>query len=203
MILGDNECGKTAALRTLCRELLRTRTAEQAQLLVVDYRRGLLGIVEAPHLAGYAMSAPACAEALPAVTDRLARRLPGPDIDPQRLRDRCWWSGPELYVIVDDYDLVATAAGNPLAPLLEYLPHAADLGLHLVVARRSGGAARSMYEPVLAALHDLGAMGLVMSGDAADGPLIGSARPVPLPPGRGTLITRAGGERLIQVAWQP
>src|SRR5699024_2829997 len=28
LILGDNECGKTAALRTLCRELLRTRTAE-------------------------------------------------------------------------------------------------------------------------------------------------------------------------------
>lgn len=60
-----------------------------------------------------------------------------------------------------------------------------------------------MYEPVLAALHDLGAMGLMMSGDATDTPLIGSVRPRRLPPGRGTLITRGGGERLIQVAWQP
>lgn len=97
---------------------------------------------------------------------------------------------------------MATAAGNPLTPLLEYLPQAGDLGLHLVIARRSGGAARSMYEPVLAALHDLGAMGLVMSGDPADTPLIGSIRPRPLPPGRGALITRARGERLIQVAWE-
>jgi len=203
LILGDNECGKSTVLRTLCRELVRTRTADQARLLVVDYRRSLLGAVDTEHLAGYAMSAASCAALLPDLIDRLARRMPAPDVDPQQLRDRSWWTGPQMYVLVDDYDVVATAAGNPLMPLLEYLPHAADLGLHLVVARRSGGAARSMYEPVLAALHDLGAMGLVMSGDPGDAALIGSVRPRALPPGRGTLVTRAGGERLIQVAWEP
>lgn len=203
LIFGDNECGKTTVLRTLCRELVRTRDPQQAQLLVVDYRRGLLGVVDTEYRAGYAMSAAACAPLVAALTDRLARRMPGPDIDAQQLRDRSWWSGPELYVLVDDYDLVAVAGGNPLTPLLEYLPHASDLGLHLVIARRSGGAARSLYEPVLAALHDLGAMGLTMSGDATDTPLIGAVRPGPLPPGRGTLVTRAGGQRLIQVAWEP
>ncbi|MEB3034492.1 type VII secretion protein EccCb [[Mycobacterium] nativiensis] len=203
LILGDNECGKTATLRTLCRELVRTHTAEQVQLLVVDYRRGLLGVVETEYLAGYAMSAPALNALLPGLIDRLSERMPGADLTPQQLRDRSWWSGPQLYVLVDDYDLVATAAGNPLTALLEYLPHAGDLGLHLVVARRSGGVARAMYEPVLAALHDLGAMGLVMSSDPGDGPLIGSVRPGPLPPGRGVLVTRADGERLIQVAWEP
>jgi S-DNA-T family DNA segregation ATPase FtsK/SpoIIIE len=203
LILGDNECGKSTVLRVLCLELVRTRTADQAQLLVVDYRRSLLGVVDSGHLAGYAMSAAACAALLPDLLDTLARRLPGSEVTPRQLRDRSWWTGPELYVLVDDYDLVATAAGNPLTPLLEYLPQAGDLGLHLVIARRSGGAARSMYEPVLAALHDLGAMGLVMSGDPADTPLIGSIRPRPLPPGRGALITRARGERLIQVAWEP
>ena len=30
----------------------------------------------------------------------------------QQLRDRSWWSGPEIYVVVDDYDMVA--ANNPL-----------------------------------------------------------------------------------------
>ena len=54
--------------------------------------------------------------------------------------------------MIDDYDLVATANSNPLAPLLELLPQARDLGLHLVVARRSGGAARAMFEPLLAGL---------------------------------------------------
>jgi S-DNA-T family DNA segregation ATPase FtsK/SpoIIIE len=203
LILGDNECGKTSVLRMLCRELVRTSTAEQAQLVVVDYRRGLLGVVESNHLGGYAMSAGALTTLLPELLDRLARRMPGPEITQQQLRNSSWWSGPQVYLLVDDYDLVATAAGNPLTPLLEYLPHAADLGLHLVVARRSGGAARAVYEPLLAALRDLGCMGLVMSGNPDEGPLVGSARPVPLQPGRATLVTRAGGEQLIQVAWSP
>lgn len=203
LITGDNQCGKTTVLRMLCRELVRTHTAEQVQLLVVDYRRSLLGVVAAEHLAGYAMSAPTLTALLPDLAERLAGRMPGADLSPQQLRARSWWSGPQLYLLVDDYDLVAGAAGNPLTPLLEYLPHAGDLGLHLVVARRSGGAARSMYEPVLAALQDLGAMRLVMSADAADAPLAGSVRAGPLPPGRGTLITRADGQRLIQVAWAP
>lgn len=203
LVLGDNECGKTAVLRTLCRELVRTNSAEQAQLLVVDYRRGLLGEVPAAHLAGYAMSAPALTALLPGLSERLAGRMPAADLDLQQLRDRSWWSGPQLYLVIDDYDLVAGTVANPLAALLEYLPHAGDLGLHLVVARRSGGVGRSMYEPVLAALQDLGAMRLVMNDDTADAPLIGPARRGPLPPGRGTFHTRADGERLIQVAWEP
>ena len=40
-----------------------------------------------------------------------------------------------------------------------------------------------------------------MSGSPDDGPLVGGVRPRPLPPGRGVLVTRAGRERTIQVAW--
>lgn len=200
VIVGGNECGKTSVLRTLCRELVRCHSAEQVQLLVVDYRRGLLDVVPTGHLAGYAMSGPALTTLLPGLIDQLARRMPGADLGPQQLLAGAWWSGPQLYVVVDDHDLVAAGTGNPLTPLLEYLPHAGDLGLHLIVACRSGGVTRSMYEPLRTALTDLGAMTLMMSGVAPDGPL-SSVRPEPLPPGRGTLITRADGERLIQVAW--
>jgi S-DNA-T family DNA segregation ATPase FtsK/SpoIIIE len=203
LTLGDNECGKTSVLRTLCREIARTHTPEQAQLVVVDYRRSLLGVVDTNHLGGYAMSGAALSALLPELLKRLTRRMPGPEITGQQLRDRSWWSGPQLYLLVDDYDLVATAAGNSLTPLLEYLPHASDVGLHVVVARRSGGAARAVYEPLLAALRDLGCMGLMMSAKPDEGSLIGSVRPMPLPPGRGTLVTRAGGEQLIQVVWSP
>lgn len=205
LILGGSECGKTSALRTLCRELVRVHPAEQAQLLVVDYRRGLLDVVPTEHLAGYAMSRPALTTLLPNLIDQLARRMPGADLGPHQLRTGVWWCGPQLYVVVDDHDLVAAGTGNPLTPLLEFLPHAGDLGLHLIVACRGGGAGRSMYEPMLTALTDLGAMTLMMSGvaaSAADAPW-GVVRATPLPPGRGTLMTRSDGERLIQVAWEP
>ena len=201
IVLGEAECGKTSALRTLCREVVRTNDADSAQLVIVDFRRTLLGVVETDHLAGYAISAAALTSQLPALLDRLQARMPGDAVTQQQLRTRSWWSGPEIYVVVDDYDLVAGATGNPLTPLLDFLPHAKDLGLHVVVARRSGGAARAMFDPVLARLRDLACMGLMMSANPDEGVLLGSVRPSPLPPGRGTLITRAHPDQLIQVAW--
>jgi len=203
LILGDNECGKTATLRTLCREIVRTKTATEAQLLIVDFRRSLLGVIESEHLGGYAMSSATVGAVLPGFLNLLQRRMPPPDVSQAQLRARSWWSGPDIYVVVDDYDLVAASTENPLAAMVEYLPHARDLGLHLIVARRSGGAARALFEPLLAGLRDLGCMGLVMSGRPDEGALLGSGRPARLPPGRGVLVTRAGDEQLVQVAWSP
>ncbi len=203
LILGDNECGKSAALRTLCRDIVRTETTAQAQLLIVDYRRSLLGAVESEHLGGYATSPPALDALLPGLLELLRRRMPPPDASQAQLRARSWWSGPDVYVLVDDYDLVAAPAGNPLLSILEYLPHATDLGLHLVAARRSGGAERALFEPLLAGLRDLGCMALMMSGRPDGGTPFGSGRPARLPPGRGVLVTRGGDEQLIQVGWSP
>jgi S-DNA-T family DNA segregation ATPase FtsK/SpoIIIE len=202
VILGQGECGKTGALRTLCSEIVRTNTADTAQLFVVDLRRTLLGVIESDHLAGYIPSAAALTPQLGVLVERLKARTPGADVSQQQLRTRSWWSGPELYVVIDDYDLVAPPDGaNPLASLLDFLPYAKDLGLHVVVARRSGGAARAMFDPVLGRLRDLGCMGLVMSASPDEGVLLGAVRPSQLPPGRGTLVTRAQPQQLIQVAW--
>ncbi|OBJ82780.1 type VII secretion protein EccCb [Mycobacterium asiaticum] len=201
LVLGDNGCGKSATLRVLCREITRTKTAAQAQLFLVDYRRTLMGVVENGHLGGYAMSPAALTRVLPDLIGLLRNRMPTADVGHAQLRTRSWWTGPDVYVVVDDYDLVAASTGNPLLALLEYLPYATDLGLHLVVARRSGGAARALYEPLLAGLRDLGCIGLMMSGRAEDGVLL-AAQPVgPLPPGRGVLITRPGVEQVVQVGW--
>jgi len=47
-----------------------------------------------------------------------------------------------------------------------------------------------LYEPFLARMRELGAQGVVLSGDASEGALLGSVRPSRRPPGRGTLVTR-------------
>jgi S-DNA-T family DNA segregation ATPase FtsK/SpoIIIE len=201
VVLGDTECGKSSALRLLCREIVRTNTADSVQIEIVDFRRTLLGVVESAHLGGYAISASALTARVPLLLERLQARMPGENVTQQQLRARSWWSGPEIYLVVDDYDLVATATGNPLLPLVDYLPHAKDVGLHVIVARRSGGAARAMFDPVLARLRDLGCMGLMMSASPDEGILLGSVRPSAQPPGRATLITRGHPDQLIQVAW--
>jgi S-DNA-T family DNA segregation ATPase FtsK/SpoIIIE len=201
LVLGEAECGKTSTLRLLCREIMRTNDVDSAQLEIVDFRRALLGVVESEHLAGYTISAAALTSRLPALLERLQARMPGEQVTQQQLRTRSWWSGPDIYLVIDDYDLVGGTGSNPLAPLAEFLPHAKDLGLHVVVARRSGGAARAMFDPFLAGLRDVGCMGLMMSASPDEGVLLGSVRPSPLPAGRGTLITRGGPDQLIQVSW--
>jgi len=201
LVLGDNECGKSALLRLLCTEIVRTRRPSEAQLEIVDFRRAMLGLIESEHLAGYSVSSVALTSRMTSLTERLHARLPDEHVTQRQLRDRSWWEGPEIYVVVDDYDLVAGATGNPLTPLADFLPHAKDLGLHVVVARRSGGAARAMFDPVLARLRDMGCSGLMMSAAPDEGVLLGTSRPGPLPAGRGTLIVRGRPDELVQVGW--
>jgi S-DNA-T family DNA segregation ATPase FtsK/SpoIIIE len=205
LILGDGECGKTATLRALCSELRRTMTPAQCQLFIVDPRRSLLGVVEpqSGRLGGYLASVDAIAEAMPRLLELLRRRLPPSDVTSSQLRNRSWWCGPEIYVVIDDYDFLGGAGGNPLAPLLEMLPYSRDVGFHLVVARRASGAARAMFEPVLAGLRDAGCATLLMSGSPEEGLTVGMVRPSLLPPGRGVLVTRRGDSQTIQVGWTP
>ena len=199
LVFGDSECGKTSLLRLLCTDL--AVAADQPHLEIVDFRRTLLGVVDSGPSAGYAVSGIAVASRLAALTERLNARMPDEFVTQRQLRDRSWWHGPDIYVVVDDYDLVAGATGNPLTPLADFLPHAKDLGLHVIVARRSGGAARAMFDPVLARMRDMGCAGLMMSAAPDEGVLLGSARPTPLPPGRATLIVRGRPDELVQLAW--
>jgi S-DNA-T family DNA segregation ATPase FtsK/SpoIIIE len=202
LIFGDGQSGKSAALRGYLHEVMRTRTPEEAQIAVVDYRRSLLGEVPEDYLLHYLTSAARATPTLADLAAYLQHRIPGPDVTPAQLRTRSWWTGAEVYVVVDDYDLVATQQSSPVQVLLPLLAQARDIGLHLVVARRSGGASRALYEPVIQALRDLAVPGLVLSGSPDEGNLVGAVRPVPAPPGRGRLVTRGRGVEVVQLAWR-
>ena len=201
LVLGDSGSGKSAVLRTLAQEIMRTRTPAQAQILLVDYRRAHLGEVPEDYLINYVTSASQATPALREIATYLEGRIPGPDVTPEQLRERTWWSGAELFVLVDDYDLVATQQSSPVAALQPLLAQARDVGLHLAVARRSGGASRALYEPVIQSLRDLAMPGLMLSGNPEEGPLLGNQRPILSPPGRGRLVTRDRGVEVVQLAW--
>ncbi len=201
LVLGDGQSGKSGLLRTYAEEVMRTRSPQEAQIILVDYRRSLLGEVPEEYLLNYLTSAQQATPALTDVAAYLEQRIPGPDVTPDQLRNRSWWQGAEVFLLVDDYDLVATQQGSPVAVLQPLLAQARDVGLHVVVTRRSGGASRALYEPVIQTLRDLAMPGLLMSGSPDEGPLLGNLRPVPLPPGRGRLITRDRGIEVVQTAW--
>ncbi|MEV6235479.1 pentapeptide repeat-containing protein [Lentzea sp. NPDC051838] len=195
------ESGKTNLLRTVVRGIEQRYPPEEALIILVDYRRTMLEFVKADHLLAYAVSAPQLKQMMIDVEASLRKRLPGTEVTQEQLRNRSWWTGPELFVVVDDYDLVHTPGANPLEPLREFLGQAKDVGLHLVVAGRTRGAGPEAGDPVVDRLRAISAPGLVGNGDPADGPLVGTVAPALLSPGRATMVTRRHGRRPIQIAW--
>ncbi|MCC3315845.1 type VII secretion protein EccCa [Nocardia africana] len=203
MAFADVESGKTTLLRNIVLGITENSTAEQARIILIDYRRTMLGVLEGQQLAGYSTSGQTSFDMIKEVAAYLRQRIPGSDITPQQLRDRSWWTGPEIYIVVDDYDMVATGAGNPLEPLLEFIPQARDIGMHLIVARRSGGASRALYDKVLGMMKDLSVDALLMSAPKDEGKLLGDVRSAKLAPGRGTLVSRARENEMVQVSYLP
>ncbi|HET7352052.1 MAG TPA: type VII secretion protein EccCb, partial [Marmoricola sp.] len=182
LVFGEGRSGKSALMRTYAHEIMRTRTPQQAQIVVVDHRRSLLGEVPDEYLLNYLTSGAQAAPVLKDLADYLETRMLGPDVTPDQLRNRSWWQGAEVFVLVDDYELVATQQGSPIALLQPLLAQARDVGLHLALARRSGGASRALYEPVIQSLRDLATPGLLLSGSPDEGPLLGNLKPAPAPP---------------------
>jgi S-DNA-T family DNA segregation ATPase FtsK/SpoIIIE len=138
VLFGDVECGKSSFLRSLARSIVDGYSSYDAKVILVDQRRSLLGCIATDHLIGYGTSTAVTADLIAQVATVMRSRLPGPDVTAEQLGTRSWWSGLRGYVLVDDYDLVAGAATNPLLPLLEFIPQARDLGLHIVLTRRVG-----------------------------------------------------------------
>lgn len=202
-LFGDSQSGKSSFLRGFAREVMRTMPPKQAQFFVVDYRRALLSEIPDDYLAGYYTTAQQASEELAGLTEYLRGRLPGPDVTPQQLRDRSWWTGAEVFILVDDYDLVNTQSGNPIAVLQPLLAQASDVGLHLILTRRTGGASRATFEPVMQTLRDLAAPGILLSGSPEEGQLIGNIKPSLAVPGRAKVVTRERGLEIMQLAYAP
>ena len=190
LVVGDAECGKSTLLRCLLRHLAARYEPDQLQVGVVDYRRRFTEeLIGLPHLLGYARTPTTAATLAATLAAEASGRLP---TDAMSVEDpAATWSGPRLLLVVDDYDLVASATGNPLSGLVDLLAHGRDIGLHLLVARRVGGLGRAAFEPLLQRLRELDTPALIMRGDPTEGVVLGGVKPDPsLPPGRAVLVRR-------------
>ena len=196
MVVGGQGQGKTEALRCVIAALAQ-RDRESVRIVLIDHRRSLLGEVSDTHLAGYSADSHATAELLRATAETIQGRLPGADITPAQLKARDWWTGPDIFVLIDDADLVQDGA---LHPLVELLPHARDCGLHVVVARKSGGFQRAMFGQLFAELRDQQAGIVVLGCPKDDGPIMGM-KTGPKVPGRADALLGGTDQAVpIQVA---
>ncbi|MFJ8110698.1 type VII secretion protein EccCa [Streptomyces sp. NPDC096132] len=203
LVFGESESGKSNLLRLLIKQLTERYSGDECKLFVVDNRRSLLDVTPSSHLAEYIPMSNAMEHHMSALANLMQRRTPTADVTAQQLRDRSWWQGPTVFVVIDDYDLVATSSGNPLAGLTEMLPFARDVGVRFIIARSTAGAGRASYEAFMQRIKELGAQGVVLAGDPGEGDLLGGVRPRPMPAGRGVFVSRRRGKPLVQVGWSP
>lgn len=199
LVFGESESGKSNLLKLLIKRLAERYDSNSCKLFVVDNRRSLLGVTPPSHLAEYIPMSNQMQHHMDALADLMQRRTPTADVTPEQLRNRSWWRGPTVFVIVDDYDLVSTSSGNPLSGLTEMLPFARDVGVRFIIARSTAGAGRAGYEAFTQRIKELGAQGVVLAGDPGEGDLLGGVRPRPMPAGRGVFVSRKRGKPLVQV----
>ena len=200
-ILGDTESGKTNLLRLVARAVTRCYTPDEARVFLVDLRRELYDAVPAEYRLGYAVSAAVASQVVTDIAAQLRDRVPGQDITPEQLRRRDWWTGPEMFLLIDDYDLVAYVGEQPVAAP-DRLPPA---GRRHRLARRDRprrgrlhahvdgpGAAPAAASPTRPTWH--------CPARRQKDALLGNVRPRQFPPGRAMLLTRRGF-RILQTAF--
>ncbi|MGW1274176.1 type VII secretion protein EccCb, partial [Streptomyces sp. NPDC002491] len=190
--IGDTESGKTNLLRLVASAVTARYSPSEARILAVDYRRTLVEAVPEEYRLGHAVSLDALRELVGGSARAIRTRLPGPDISPSRMRLADWWTGPRLFVLVDDYDMVGggLSVGHPFDPLFDHLTLGHEVGLHVVVTRSATGAGRSLNDPLLRRLDEANTPALLMSCPPSEGYLFGTVKPRNLPAGRAQHIAR-------------
>ena len=202
-LFGDSKTGKSTFLRSIMQEITRLYTPDQAKIIAIDMRRSLMSDVPKEYTLRYITNHEAAMKDLRDTAAFLRGRLPGSDVTAEQIRERSWWSGPEFWVLVDDYDLAVTMSGNPIAELIDLLPQASDIGLHVVLTRRMGGAARATFEKVLQMMGDLAVTGILLSGNPSEGAIINGVKPRRAIPGRAQVVHRDLGVVSAQMASTP
>ena len=200
VVYGDGETGKSNLLKVIAKQIIAAHAPGEAVIAVIDYRRSLLDVVPDDYLLGYSSSHEQTMGLTQEIASAIRQRTPGPDVTSEQLRTRSWWKGPEVFVIVDDHDLVSTSQGDPIEALLDLLAQGRDLGLHVILARRTGGMSRAVFQPVIQTMIDLAVPGFMFSGDRLEGRLIGGHPSQRLPKGRAMFVTRDGHASLVQTA---
>ncbi|MCI2421600.1 type VII secretion protein EccCb [Saccharopolyspora sp. K220] len=129
LIVGGRESGKSTVIRNALRGISAAYPAKEAMAMVVDYRREHHhALLPDSHTLSYVRSPEDTRRDLKDFVAALRKRLPGADGKPTS------WTGPKVFLVVDDFDLLLSTDLKMLSGLDELLPHDDKIDLHLVLA---------------------------------------------------------------------
>jgi S-DNA-T family DNA segregation ATPase FtsK/SpoIIIE len=210
LIAGEAKSGKSEMVGTFCDSVTRRfATQDDAVIVLIDPLRRHLGRVDEKNLFAHIYRE----DDIVPVMDRLftelnlaERDLPE-GIDKFTRELRSWWQGPEVFIVVDDYHLIADPRGAREPVLYKMLPWVAEeplaRGFHVVLARSTADMwVSESKDPVFKRLMQDRAPIVMLSGDKTDPQIAGVRFERFGIPGRGRYIeTTLSRKNRIQAAW--
>lgn len=189
LVLGDPGSGKSTVLRQILAGIAERYGPDEVVVALMEPRGSLVSVIHDDYLGGHATNGPRARELAAAVATEMVKRRDGES--DARMR---------VFVVVDDFDILSAGNTTPLEPLLPFLPQARDLGLSVILTRPVAGASRAMFENTMQTVRDVGATGILLSGERSEGALWPGVYATPSVPGRARIVRRAEPPRLMQVA---
>lgn len=232
LVFGESKKGRTTALRSAVKSILRQNNPSQVAFVIIDYRASLLGLVPEEYqlptmylrnpgdLQRGANSSPEPQGRELTTTEQLLRqnpiallaqyldsRKPPHDLSPQQLRARSWWSGYDIVLLIDNWEIVTqshTAGISALGPeLSQYIMAASDLGFHLIVSCHMRQANAVLTRGILNSAYGVSSSTILLSAaDKGDFPSGREFTVGPRPAGQA--LYKTGNElEVIQTAYSP
>ncbi|WP_273735428.1 type VII secretion protein EccCa [Mycolicibacterium septicum] len=213
MITGREHCGRTNTVAAIMTEIERvyapgsssamgsslTDERPRAQVWLVDPSRELLRTLGGDYVERFTYRNDEAVELARDLNRTLVDRLPEAGLSVEDSVTRTW-SGPEIFLIVNDAERLPAGYDAPLRELEQAANAASDVGLRVIYSRRFGGWSNAeRMDPLVGVMKQANAPLLVMDSDTDEGPVRGRWRGHPMPPGRGFLISTGESGRYVHV----
>lgn len=180
LMAGDPGSGKTTALRTIITSVVNQYGPNEAKFVLFDASFSLMNEMEALVKDGYmkpsnyASTREETRDPVEGLKKILAQRAPRKDmgLSPRALRERSWFTGPEIFVIVDGYNRLGSQPGvmAPIDELVPFLGAATDLGVHVILSTAAAGlSSQFMTNKMFKLFSEQTAPILMLSGPPTEG----------------------------------
>lgn len=203
VVLGRPDSGRTTALRGAGQAVMDVYGPQEARFHIIDLKKQNMGMFDGRYVDSYSVSGAQARARMQELAVQMRARRPADDLNlsPEELATRRFWEGPEVFVVIDNAELMPNYnqpdypfypdRNNDNASLIPLLQEASQLGLHIMYTAQLNPAyaMASTHNPLFGTLRNMYSPTLILDGDPSLAAVAANVRPVPQErPGKGLWV---------------